>query len=155
MEIYHARNTVSFTRNNRPIKPLHEIAHDMDVLKDDICDFIVEIRKENGEQYPANTLYDLLQSLSLFLQCEKGFNEKLMSQTFNEIHNTLDNLMKERSKEGIGNRPERQTITAEHEQILWEKNVLGESNPDQLRKTLFFLLGSRLGLRGCKEHHEL
>ena len=76
MEIYHARNTVSFTRNNRPIKPLHEIAHDMDVLKDDICNFIVEIHKENGEQYPANTLYDLLQSLSLFLQCEKGFNEK-------------------------------------------------------------------------------
>ena len=48
----------------------------MDVLKDDICDFIVEMHKENGEQYPPNTLYDLLQSLSLFLQCEKGFNEK-------------------------------------------------------------------------------
>ena len=125
MEIYHARNTATFTRNNRPIKPLHEVAHDLDMLKDDVCDFIVEICKENGEQYPANTLYDLLQSLSLFLQREKGFNEKLMSNAFKEIRNTLDNLMKERSKDGVGIRPECQSVTSEHEQILWEKNVLG------------------------------
>ena len=155
MEIFHARNTASFTKNNRPIKPLHEVAHDLDTLKADVCDFIVEIRKENGEQYPANTLYDLLQALSLFLQREKGFNEKLMSGAFKEVRNTLDNMMKERSHEGVGKRPERESVTAEHEQILWEKNVLGESNPDQLRKTVFFLLGCRLGLRGCEEHYDL
>ena len=54
-----------------------------------------------------------------------------------EILITLDNMMKERSHEGVGKCPECESITAEHEQILWE-NVLGESNPDQLRKTVFF-----------------
>ena len=124
-------------------------------LKDDVCDFIVEIRKENSDQYPGNSLYDLLQVLSLYWQHEKGFSEKLMSDTFQEICNTLDNMMKEHTCDGVGVTKEREYISAEHKTILWDKGVLGKNNPDQLRKTVFFLLGSRLGLRGIKEHHQL
>ena len=116
---------------------------------------MVEIRKEDGEQYPGNTLYDLLQGLSLYLQHEKGFSEKLMSDAFREVRNTLDNMMKERTHDGVSVTTERDYVSAEHEGILWDKGVLGESNPDQLRKTVFFLLGCRLGLRGIKEHHQL
>ena len=39
--------------------------------------------------------------------------------------------------------------------ILWEKGVLGESNPDQLQKTVLFLLGCGFRLRGIKENHQL
>ena len=67
-----------------------------------MCDFIVKIRKEKGEQYPGSSLYDLLSDLSLFLQREKGFDEKLMSETFKEIRNTLDHVMKERAMAGVG-----------------------------------------------------
>ena len=156
MEIHHARNTASFTRENRPIKLLDSVAHDIDELKTDMCDFIVEIRKENGEQYPGSSLYDLLSGLSLYLQREKGFDEKLMSEVFKDIRNTLDNIMKERAMEGVGiNRPEREFVSHEHEEILWQKNILGDSNPDQLRRTVFFMVGSRFGLRGRKEHHDL
>ena len=42
----------------------------------------------------------------------------------------------------------------EHEQILWEKGILGEDSPDKLRKTVFFI-GVRFGLRGWKEQYEL
>ena len=132
------------------------VAHDLKQLKTDVCDFIVEIRKKNGEQYPGSSLYDLLSGLRLFLQWEKGFDEKLMSETFKEIHNTLDHVMKERAMAGVGaNRPEREFVSHDHEEILWSKNVLGESNPDQLRWTIFFLIGSRFGLGGRKEHHDL
>ena len=48
-------------------------------LKHDVCDFVMEIRKENGDQYPPGSLYDLLQGLSMFLECEHGFENKLMS----------------------------------------------------------------------------
>ena len=87
-------------------------------LKWDVCDFIVEIRKENGDQYPPGSLYDLLQGLSMFLEREHGFENKLMSHAFKEIRNTLDNIMKERTAEGIPGRPERDYISEEHEQIL-------------------------------------
>ena len=55
---------------------------------------------------------------------------------------------------GVGGRPERDSILEEHEEILWEKGILGEDSPEKLRKTVF-LIGVRFGLRGLKEQYEL
>ena len=107
-------------------------------LKHDVCNFIVEIRKENGDQYQAGSLYDLLQGLSMFLECEHGFEKKVMSYAFKEVCNTLDNIMEERTAEGISGRSEHDYISEDHEQILWEKGILGEDNPDKLHKSVFF-----------------
>ena len=63
--------------------------------------------------------------------------------------------MKERTAEGVGGRPERDPILEEHEQVLWEKGILGEDSPDKLRQTVFFLIGVRFGLRGLKEQYDL
>ena len=154
-EIFSARYTASWTRNNRPIEPIHEVAATVDDLKRDVCDFIVEIRKENGDQYPSSSLYDLLQGLSMYLEREKGFENKLMSGAFRDIRNTLDNMMKERAAEGIKSRPEREPIMEDHEEILWQKGVLGEDSPDKLRYTIFFLIGVRFGLCGLSEQYNL
>ena len=54
-------------------------------MQADLCDFIVEIRKENGEQYPPSSMYGLISGLSLYLE-----------------RDTLDNVMKERTAEGVG-----------------------------------------------------
>ena len=78
-----------------------------------------------------------------------------MSGAFRAVRNTLDNVMKERTAEGVGGGPERDPILEEHEQILWEKGILGEDSPDKLRQTVFFLIGVRFGLRGLKEQYEL
>ena len=43
----------------------------------------------------------------------------------------------------------------EHEQVLWEKGILGEDSPNKLRQTVFFLIGVRFGLRGLKEQYDL
>ena len=64
--------------------------------------FIVEIRKENGEQYPSSSMYDLISGLSLYLEREHGFTNKLVSGAFRSVRNTLDNVMKERTAEGVG-----------------------------------------------------
>ena len=74
----------------------------MDELQADLCDFIVEIRKENGEQYPPSSMYDLISGLSLYLEREHGFTNKLVSGAFRSVRNTLDNVMKERAAEGVG-----------------------------------------------------
>ena len=129
-QIHSARYTATWTRNNRPISLIHESVAIEPDLKQDVCDFIVEIHKENGDQYRPGSLYDLLQGLSMFLECKHGFENKLMSRTFKGIQNTVDNIMKERTAEGIQGRPERDYISEEHEQTLWEKGVLSEDNPD-------------------------
>ena len=48
------------------IKPIDASAKDVDELQADLSDFIVEIRKENGEQYPSSSMYDLISGLSLY-----------------------------------------------------------------------------------------
>ena len=84
------------------IKPIDASAKDVDELQTDLCDFIVEIRKENGEQYPSSSMYDLISGLSLYLEREHGFTNKLVSGAFRSVRNTLDNVMEERTAEGVG-----------------------------------------------------
>ena len=110
----------------------------MDELQADLCDFIVEIRKENGEQYPPSSMYDLISGLSLYLEREHGFTNKLVSGAFRSVRNTLDNIMKKRIAEGMGGRPERDPILEEHEQVLWEKGIQGRIVLTNLGKQCFF-----------------
>ena len=74
----------------------------MDELQADLCDFIVEIRIENGEQYQSSSMYDLISGMSLYLEREHGFKNKLVSGAFRSVRNTLDNVMKGRTAEGLG-----------------------------------------------------
>ena len=67
-----------------------------------MCDFIVEIRKENGEQYLPSSIYDLISGLSLYLEREHQYQNKLVSGAFRAVRNTRDNVMKERTAEGVG-----------------------------------------------------
>ena len=154
-EISHQKYTTKVTHYNREIRPIDASAKDVDELQADLCDFIVEIRKENGEQYPSSSMYDLISGLSLYLEKEHGFTNKLVSGAFRSVKNTLDNVMKERTAEGVGGRPERDPIMEEHEQVLLEKGILGKDSPDKLGQTVFFLIGVRFGLRGLKEQYEL
>ena len=62
----------------RLIQPIYESVQYFSQLKQDMCDFIVEIRKENGEQYPGNSMYDLVSGISLYLKREHRFNTKLL-----------------------------------------------------------------------------
>ena len=87
-EIFHQRYTTKVTHYNREIKAIDISAKDVDELQADLCDFIVEIRKENGEQYPSSSTYDLMSGLSLYLEREHGFTNKLVSGAFRSVRNT-------------------------------------------------------------------
>ena len=69
-------------------------------MQADLYDFIVEIRKKKGEQYPSSSMYDLISGLSLYLEREHGFTNKLVSGAFRSVRNTLDNVVKQRTAEG-------------------------------------------------------
>ena len=73
----------------------------MDELLAHLCNFIVEIRKENGEQYPSSSMYNLISGLNLYLEREHGFTNKLVSGAFRAVRNILDNVMEERTAEGV------------------------------------------------------
>ena len=47
----------------------------------------------------------------MYLEREHNFENKLMSHTFKQIWNTLDNIMKERTAEGIPGRSQHEYVS--------------------------------------------
>ena len=64
----------------------------------------MEARKENGEEYPAKTLYEIVCSIQSYLRSHNrpvNFFSK-SSSVFNSLRKTLDGLMRECNAKGIG-----------------------------------------------------
>ena len=64
--------------------------------------------------------------------------------------------MKERASNSIGTTVRHaELISQKHENIMWEKGILGEATPTQMRETVLFLIGIHVGLRAGDEHYNL
>ena len=100
-------------------------------------------------------MYDLISGLSLYLEREHGFTNKLVTGAFISVRNTLDNVIKERTAEGVGG-GQRGTLSWKNMSkycgrgVYWGRTVL-----INLGKLCFYFIGVRFGLRGLKEQYEL
>ncbi len=105
-----------------------------------LCRFLSEVTKVNGEDFPGKTLYEILISIQIYLKM-KGLHWKLVDdQDFVNVKFTLDNLMKQRTREGLGQHVRKaRVLSYEQEEHLWETSVLGCSSPEQLMNTVLFL----------------
>ena len=73
-----------------------------------------------------------------------------------QMHNTLDNRMKELSKEGvIRDWQQLQPISLQQEEHLWNTGLLGDDTPEKLVNTLLYLIGLHFALHACDEHKAL
>ena len=122
-----------------------------------MCCFIPSVTKvKDGSDYPGKTLYEMVTSIQKFLHQNNVPWKIIDGPEFLDIKTVLDNVMKEHALQNIGMvKRQAQFISSEIENDLWERGVLGEQTPDQLRETVLFLLGINLGLRAGDEHHAL
>lgn len=64
--------------------------------------------------------------------------------------------MKELSSRGLGlDKKKAEIITAEQEDIMWRKGILGRDSPAKLLDTVLFQLGLHFALRAGQEHRTL
>ena len=121
-----------------------------------MCNFIAEVKKVDGSEYPGKTLYHLVVSIQKHVN-SKGKNWKLIEGSqFSGLCNVLNNLMKEHAKSNIGNvKRQAEMLDSNIEEKLWSSGALGEENPEQFRWTVLFLLGLNAGLRAGDEHYAL
>ena len=106
--------------------------------------------------YPAETLYELVISLQMYLN-SKGNNVRFLDDCdYIEVRHCLDNRMKELSRAGnVAKRSKADVITLADENLMWAKNVLGSSTPKQLVHTLLYMFGVHFALRASVEHRSL
>lgn len=118
--------------------------------------FILEVRKKNGDYYPSDTLYELIISLQIYLHIYGCYLKFLDDPYFVSLRNGLDNRMKFLASQGYYCcRQKAEAIDAEDEMDMWEKGILGDSNPQQLLETVLYMLGVHFALRAGKEHRAL
>ena len=121
-----------------------------------LCRFIHEVRKKNGDNYPAETLYDIVICLQLYMAMYGREVRLIEDEDFIQVCNTLDNRMKELSRCGIiAPRKHAEEITIDHEIEMWLKGILGTSDPKTLVSTLLYMFSIHFALRAGAEHRNL
>ena len=120
-----------------------------------LCRFIREVNKINGEDYPPNTIREMIIMVQMFLQ-SNGINWKLLDgSAFVRLRNVLDNTMEERHAAGLGMKKSSEIITTKVEQTLFDSGVIGLDTPQKLLNGVIYFLGIYLALRGVQEHSNL
>ena len=75
---------------------------------------------------------------------------------FRPLLKTLESLSSELHRSGIGvAKNNAKVIEVEHENLFWEKGLLGISTPKVLQRTVFFYVGLNFVLKGIQERYDL
>ena len=154
------------SRNERALNPEHNISPikvtleemTVDELNYCVSRFLCEVNKNNGKEYPGDTLHELVICLQMHIDSfypDRGY-KFLSDSRFTQIHNTLDHEMKERARAGLGLvKRQAMVITPDEEEMLWTNGSLGGDDPHKLLRTLCYLVGLNFALRGGQEHRNL
>ena len=121
-----------------------------------LCRFVTEIQKLDGSDFPPRTLCQII--ICVQFQLEKlGLMWKVLDdKELTALWFTLDNIMKRRCQDGLGNTiRQAQVLSYKDEEMLWSLGILGTDNPTKLVNMLVFVLGINCALRAGKEHRSL
>ena len=151
----------NYRNNSEHLKSIDSDIEDINSLSQeglckDVAKFVTEVKKVDGSDYPARTMYDIVICIQFWLE-SKGVMWRLLSDgVFKDLKYTLDNVMKSRHESGIGHKVRQaEILSLSDEEILWSMGLLGSSNPQVLLNTLVYLLGLHCALRAGKEHRVL
>lgn len=153
-----ARNQSILNNSSNELMVLNEY---QDFTKGDLMfllpKFIIDVRKEDGTQYPSESLRQLICAIFHYYRYEE---EKawdfFRDPDFSESRKSLDSTMRKVTKEGVGlQKRKAEFISIELEEQLWIDGHLGVEKPEQLLRTILYLIGLHFGLRARKEHRQL
>ena len=116
--------------------------------------FLTEVKKVDGTDYPGKTLYEILICIQFHLE-SIGFGWKLLNQEcFKGVKFMLDNVMKMRTREGLGLSVRKaEVLNSVDEEYLWSLGYFGTHSPEALLNTMVLVIGKGFALRAGKEHH--
>ncbi len=130
-----------------------------DMNSSELCDvlgqFFIEICKQNGKEYPRETVYEILMAVQVSMSMKGRYVKFLDDLEFVKLCNTLNNYMIALSKGEICAKQQAGPITLSQEQSLWQQGILGLDSPRKLVDTLLYLISLQFRLRAKEEHKAL
>ena len=136
------------------VLPLEDLDN-VETLQHWLCRFVTEIRKKNGLEYPPNTLHHVVAGIMRHMRhnCGRPELDFFKDPSFSEFRASLDAEMKRLQSAGIGSvKKQAEPLMIEEEELLWQKKLLGDHNPQSLLKTMMFMNGLYFALRSGSEH---
>ncbi|CAC5377313.1 unnamed protein product [Mytilus coruscus] len=121
--------------------------------------FVVEVRKQDGLEYPPKSLYYIICGLLRHLRDEEIHDKNFLNENdirFAVFRKVLNAKMKELASRGLGSiTKQADPITKEDEEQIWNSGVFGCDNSVALQNTVFFYNCKLFGMRGYDEHRNL
>ena len=118
--------------------------------------FVLEVRKQNGTEYPPNTLHHIVCGIMRYLR-QNGMNiDFYQDPEFADFRQSLDAEMKRLQGSGLGSQKNQAApLTEQNEEKLWQVGVLGAHNPQALLNTMIYMNGLYFALPSGDEHRQL
>ena len=118
--------------------------------------FYVTVRKADGTVYEPDTLSAFQRSLDRHLTKELHKPFSIIRDTqFAPSREKLKAARKWLKGQGKGNKPNAaESLEPLDVQKLWDEGALGQNDPDQLQQTIWWLISTHMGTRGCDKHHK-
>ena len=129
-----------------------------DALCEELCKFVVEIRKTDKTQYPPRTIQLILCGLQRYIRQEKPRTPVNFTSDpeFQKLRNVCDTYYRELHSKGIGAEVKRTPVlTIADEDKLWATSVLSLETPEGLLRAAFFYNGKNFCLRRGEEQRGL
>lgn len=121
--------------------------------------FVLEVRKQDGSEYPPRSLYYIVCGLLRYLRDENIHNMNFLDEKdhrFAVFQRVLDARMKELLSKGLGTKVRQaDPILPEDEEKIWSQKVFGMHSSKALQYTVFFYNCKLFGLRAYDEHKSL
>ncbi|XP_015773759.1 PREDICTED: zinc finger MYM-type protein 2-like [Acropora digitifera] len=125
-------------------------------LNEYISEFIIAVRRTDGEEFEPFSLRGLICSFNRHLKACKYPCSVFEDGQFEQVRQALEARRKALKNDGKGNKPKAaEAITDEEVNILYDKQLLGISNAEALLNTMWFMNTKQFGLRGCDEHRRM
>ncbi|XP_048775370.2 zinc finger MYM-type protein 2-like [Ostrea edulis] len=121
--------------------------------------FIMRVRRKDGKEYPAKTLFYISCGILRYLR-DHGTHDKILLDAgdprFADFRKILHSKIKDALSRGVGGkRKQADPILSEDETTIWERGVFGMNNAETFQNTVFFYCCKFFGPRGHDEHHSL
>ena len=118
--------------------------------------FYAEVRSKKGDEYEPDSLKVMQAALDRHLKSKNHCSSIIRDREFHYSKQVLEGRARQLRENGRGKRPNAaKPLTLQEEEMLWEHEKLGNSSPQALINTMWWLLTQHFGLRGRQEHHTM